>query len=67
VNSLALQKEGLYHEVINTPDSFLKDGKVINYVHDNIVLKMTKDKGRGLFATEDIDEGDLLIVEKGVC
>jgi len=28
---------------------------------------MTKDKGRGLFASIDIQEGELILVEKAIC
>ena len=39
---------------------------MLNYVH-GLEIKMTKDKGRGLFAAIDIQEGQLILVEKALC
>jgi len=35
-----------------------------NYVHPGLEIKMTKDKGRGIFCTKDFKKHDLLVVEK---
>ena len=45
---------------------FLKEDKIINYIHDALDIKMTKEKGRGIFATEFIMKGTLLIVERAI-
>ena len=41
------------------------ENKVLNYIY-GVQIKMTEEKGRGLFASKDLKEGDLLIVEKAV-
>ena len=39
--------------------------KILNFIK-NIEIQINKDKGRGIFATADIKEGDLIIVEKAI-
>ena len=39
-----------------------KTGHIANYIN-GLEIKMTKDKGRGVFATRDLKEGELIIVE----
>ena len=38
----------------------------MNFISPNIDLKMTADKGRGVFAKESINKGDLILVERPV-
>ena len=39
---------------------------LINYVNDKLVIRMTPDKGRGVFATKDILPGEVIVVEKPI-
>ena len=38
---------------------------IVNRI-EGIEIKMTKDKGRGVFASRDLKKGDLLVVERAV-
>ena len=46
-------------------EEFTTQNKVLNYVF-GLDIKLTKDKGRGIFAARDLCKGDLLVVEKAV-
>ncbi len=37
---------------------------MVNSVHDHLEIKTTENKGRGVFATADIADGAVLVVEK---
>ena len=39
-------------------------GKIFNFIVPKVEIKDTLDKGRGVFATENIVEGELVLVEK---
>jgi len=43
----------------------LENDKILNFIQ-GVKLKMTKDKGRGVFASKDLKRGDLLVVEKSI-
>jgi len=43
----------------------MKQDKILNYL-DGVEVKMTKDKGRGVFASKNLKRGELLIVEKAI-
>ena len=56
---------GKYQQVIANSETFLKEDKVLNFT-DNLEIKMTQDKGRGIFASEDLRKGDLIVVERAI-
>ena len=37
-----------------------------NYINPNLEIRMTKDKGRGVFAIKPIKKGDLIFTEKPI-
>ena len=39
---------------------------ILNYINPALYIKMTLNKGRGVFTREDIKFGDILIIEKPV-
>jgi hypothetical protein len=52
-------------------NAYLEQDKVLNYVYGGsngygLEIKMTDCKGRGVFATEPLKKGQLLIVEKAL-
>jgi len=59
--------EGNYMMFLKNPSSYIVNfnNLILNYVGP-IEIKMSKDKGRGLFAKQDIKQGALLIVEQAV-
>ena len=59
------QRNGDYYQVIADVESFLKQDKILNYL-DGVEIKMTPDKGRGVFASKDLKRGELIIVEKAI-
>ena len=65
VEELEDQRNGDYYQVIADVDSFMKQDKILNYL-DGVEVKMTKDKGRGVFASKNLKRGELLIVEKAI-
>ena len=40
--------------------------KIANYINHKIAIRMTSDKGRGMFAARTINKGELVIVEKPI-
>ena len=46
------------------PDKFVAE--FANYIHPNLEIRMTKDKGRGVFATKLIEPGELIFAEKPI-
>ena len=46
------------------PDKFVAE--FANYIHPNLEIRMTKDKGRGVFATKPINPGELIFAEKPI-
>jgi hypothetical protein len=48
--------------VLADPETFLKKGNLLNYIQ-GVEIKMTEDRGRGVFATELLKKGDLIAVE----
>ena len=65
VKQLQTQKDGDYYQTIADQKGFVNDSKILNY-YNGVEIKMTKDKGRGVFATMDHDKGSLIVVEKAV-
>ena len=52
---LEAQKEGYYEDLLEDVDKHNFE-YLINYIHPNLEIRMTKDdKGRGVFATENIE------------
>lgn len=49
--------------IIQKEDKVLKQ-MFTNFIHSALTMKMTKTRGRGLFATEFIKEGTIIIAEK---
>lgn len=47
-------------------DYYLKGGQILNYINGCVQVKITEKKGRGLFAAEDLNEGQLLIVDQAI-
>ena len=45
--------------------SFLSHDKLQSYSY-GLEIKITKERGRGLFAKKDLKRGDLLIVEQAI-
>ena len=43
----------------------MDEGKIINFIQ-GVEIKMTKDRGRGVFASKPLKKGDLLVVEKAI-
>ena len=37
-----------------------------NYINPNLEIRMTKDKGRGVFATKPINSGEMIFAEKPI-
>ena len=44
---------------------YLAAGKVVNYIQ-GVEIKLTKFRGRGVFATKDLERGELIVVEKAL-
>ena len=65
LHELQAQANGDYQQVLKDPKLFLAEGRVLNYI-DGVEIKMTKNKGRGAFATKSMEKGDLIIVEKAI-
>ena len=51
--------------VLESSESFVKYDKILNYIK-GVEIKITKDRGRGLFAAKSLKKGELLIVEKAI-
>ena len=50
-----------------SPDTFVGEGKILNYVNPKLVIRETPlGNGRGIFTNEFIEEGELLIVERAI-
>jgi len=45
--------------------NFLKDAKVINFIQ-GAKIRLTEDRGRGVFASRPLKYGELIVVEKAV-
>ena len=43
-----------------------KNSMFFNYIHPNLEIKMTKNKGRGVFATWDIKKESIIIIERPI-
>ena len=52
--------------MIKNQKQYLAQGKVINNLDAAIEIKMTKDKGRGVFSTKFMKKGHLISVEKAL-
>ena len=37
-----------------------------NYIHPNLEIRMTQEKGRGVFATKRIKQGEMIFAEKPI-
>ena len=48
------QALGIYEHFLTNPEKFLSQNCFANYINPKLVIKMTEDKGRGVFATESI-------------
>ena len=35
-----------------------------NFIHEKLEIRMSEGKGRGIFATDDIESGELILIEK---
>ena len=57
---------GNYKNVLANKKEYLSQGKIINYINEGIEIKCTKYKGRGVFTTKAIKQGDLLVVESAI-
>ena len=66
VDQLQAQRRGDYQYVILDKHQYLTENKILNYIHPDIEIKMTQEKGRGLFVTRDFKRGDMLIVDKAI-
>ena len=42
------------------------EGRIINFLSNKIYIKMTEEKGRGVYAAKDLNEGTLILVEKSI-
>ena len=50
-----------------SPDTFVREGKILNYVNPKLVIRETPlGNGRGIFTNEFVEEGELLIVERAI-
>ena len=56
---------GNYQKVKAKSEIYLKEDKILNFT-DNLEIKMTKDRGMGIFAREHLWKGDLIVVERAV-
>ena len=45
-------------------DPYLQETHVLNHIHEALEIRYSKNKGRGVFTTQDLKKGDILIVEK---
>ena len=43
----------------------MNEGIILNYI-SGVEIKMTENHGRGVFATKDLQKGDLIVVEKAL-
>ena len=56
---------GNYSRFMVTRQSFFDAGKVVNH-QAGLLVKMTKDKGRGLFANKAFKRGTLIAIDKAI-
>ena len=69
VKALEMQYKGNYWDLIENfhkMELYEQKYHIINYIHPGLEIKMTKKRGRGIFATKDFTLGDMLIVEKPI-
>ena len=60
------QRKGIFKDVCKNLTEFISEKKILNFIHPDIEIKMTKDKGRGIFAAKDLMKGDLLLVDTAI-
>ena len=62
MEKLEAQSRGLYARVIKNAKKYHDENRIINYVN-GVQIKMTEDRGRGVFATRFLKKGTLIAVE----
>ena len=62
VEKLEAQRKGLYARVIKNAKKYADENRILNYVN-GVQIKMTEDRGRGVFATRYLKKGTLIAVE----
>jgi len=62
VEKLEAQRKGLYARVIKNAQKYNDENRILNYVN-GVQIKMTEDRGRGVFATRFLKKGTLIAVE----
>ena len=67
VEQLEIQKAGDYWQVWASPQTFVSEGKILDYVNPKLFIKMTvTGNGRGVFTNDKIETGELLVVERAI-
>jgi hypothetical protein len=56
---------GNYSRFIMTKDKFLQEKMIFNYA-TGVQIEMTKEMGRGIFVTQHIKRGNLIIIEQAI-
>ena len=51
------QRNGNYKDVIMNLTDYYENNKILNFVDDGIEIKMTEDRGRGMFAKKKLVKG----------
>jgi hypothetical protein len=57
---------GNYSRFMVTREEFEKEGKTIHNYEAGILVKMTADKGRGLFANKSFKRGTLIAIDRAI-
>ena len=64
-----MQRKGKYEFIIDNYsglNQYQKSKNLLNYIHDALEIKITKNMGRGVFATREIYKNELVIIEKPI-
>ena len=53
-------------ENLDNSEELLKSNSLLNFITEDLEIKMAENKGRGVFTTRNIKSGELLIIEKAL-
>ena len=63
---LEKQLKGEYQSTVDAIESLTYNGNILNYINPSLEIVRSEGKGRGIFSTDNIKKGDILLVEKAV-
>ena len=65
IEEIQNQLKGDYYHVISDSQKYMLQGNIINFIQ-GVEIRMTEDRGRGVFATKDLKRGELIVVDKAI-